>query len=192
MVEQDRAVHAGRARDVDHVLHGAVSPPDPGGVLRSVVLRVVDDDVGALQELNVSGVIAVRQHVSARAQRGIERLVVGDVADHSAIALDAIPKCERRVVQVVRPYHQIADLERALDQLVELDLGANLVERHREVLVVHLAGKRLVQRHVEASGTVHVPVATAEERFEERETLDVVPVGVAEEDRSGHRLAAGS
>ena len=152
----------------------------------------MNDDVGALQKLNVSGVIAIRRHVSAPAQRRIERLVVGDVADHSAVALHAIPKCERRMVQVLRPYHQIADLESALDQLVERDFGPNLVERHREVLIVHLAGKRLVQRHVEASGTVHVPVASAEERFEERETLDVVPVGVAEEDRSGHRIAAGS
>jgi hypothetical protein len=35
-------------------------------------------------------------------------------------------------------------------------------------------------------------VTAAKERLEERQTLDVIPVGVAEDDRSAGRLAAGS
>ena len=127
-MEQHGAVYACRACDVDHVLHGAVAPPDSVGVLGSEVLRVVDDHVGTLQELNVPGVVPVRQHVTARAERGIERLVVGDVADDGAIALDPIPQSECRVIQVLRPHHEIADLERALDELVVPDCGAELVE----------------------------------------------------------------
>ena len=91
------------------------------------------------------------------------------------------------MVQILRPHHQIADLEGSLDQLVIGDSRAELVQGDREIRVAHLTGKRLVQRTAKSSRPVHVPPATAKERFEERQTLDVVPVGVPEENRSRHR-----
>ena len=192
MVEQHGAVHTGRARHIDHVLHAAVPPPDAGGVLRRVVLGVVNHDVGAGQELHMTGVVPTRQHVTTRAQRRVERLVVGDVADDGAIAFDPIAQRQRRMVQILRPHHQIADLEGSLDQLVIGDSRAELVQGDRKIRVAHLTGKRLVQRTAKSSRPVHVPPATAKERFEERQTLDVVPVGVPEDNRSRHRIAARS
>ena len=76
----------------------------------------------------MTGVVATRQHVTARAQRGVEGLVVGDVADDGAIAFDPIAQRERRVVQVLRTHQQVADLEGSLDQLVISDSGAELVQ----------------------------------------------------------------
>ena len=137
----------------------------------------------------MTGVVPTRQHVTTRAQRRVERLVVGDVADHGAIAFDPIAQRQRRMVQILRPHHQIADLEGSLDQLVIGDSRAELVQGDRKIRVAHLTGKRLVQRTAKSSRPVHVPPATAKQRLEERQTLDVVPVGVPEDNRPRHRTA---
>jgi glutamate-5-semialdehyde dehydrogenase len=73
-------------------------------------------------------------------------------------------------------------IELALDEVVVLDRGAEVEELDREVGVLHLARERLVDRRVEAAGPVHVPhVARHEQRREERQPLDVVPVRVPDE-----------
>ena len=92
VVEQHRLCGSRGAADVDRVLDRAVSPADAAGVLLRCVLRVVDHDVGALEERDVAIVVAVRSHVAARAEGGVERLVVGDVAHDGAVALEAVPR----------------------------------------------------------------------------------------------------
>ena len=95
-----------------------------------------------------------------------------------------IAEGEGRVVQVLRADGGVADLEDALDQVVVAHLGADVVEADREVLVLHLSGEHVVERPYEAAGAEDVPPAAGhEERREEGEPVDVVPVGVADQDR---------
>ena len=181
VVEQHGMCGSRGAADVDGILDRAVPPADATGVLLGCVLGVVDHDVGALQERDMAIVIAVRPHVAAHAEGGVERLVVGDVAHGGAVALQAVRERERRVVEVLRAHHDVVDVEHALDELVVVDPASELIDRDGEVRIAHLGGERLAQRFVHASRPVDIPLARAVERGEERQALDVVPVRVAEQ-----------
>ena len=77
----------------------------------------------------------------------------------------------------------VVDLELALDEVVVLDRRVEVEQLDREVRVLHLTRERLVDRRVEPAGPVDVPdVAGLEQRREERQALDVVPVGVPDEE----------
>ena len=90
VVEQHRLCGSRGAADVDRVLDRAVPPADRDRRTPRGVLGVVDHDVGALEERDMAIVIAVRSHVAAHAEGGVERLVVGDVAHGGAVALEAV------------------------------------------------------------------------------------------------------
>src|SRR5262249_30887783 len=76
--------------------------------------------------------------------------------------------------------------EAAFDEVVVADRRAELCERHGKVRVLHLTSQRLLELLPEPAGSVDVPFVTApEERREEREPLDVVPVRVGD-----HQMAA--
>jgi hypothetical protein len=149
----------------------------------------VDHEVGTGDELDVPGVGPVARHVTARAERMIERLVVGHVAHDRSVALDPVAQRERRMVQVLRAHDDVGDLERAFDQLVVVHAGAELVQRHREVGIGHLPRERLVQGLAHTTRSIHVPVPGAEQGLEEGQPLDVVPVGVSEHQRAADRAA---
>ena len=145
VVEQHGLCGSRGAADFDRVLERAVPPADATGVLLGRVLGVVDHDVGALQERDMAIVIAVRPHVAAPAEGGVERLVVSDVAHGRAVAFEAVRERERRVVEVLRPHHDVVDLEHALDELVVADPPFELIDRDGEVRIAHLSGERLAQ-----------------------------------------------
>src|SRR5207237_6419377 len=86
----------------------------------------------------------------------------------------------------------VVDPQPSLDQLMIADRRAELLEAHWKIGVLHLAGERVAQCLAEAARRVDVPfVAGLEQRPEERDALDVVPVGVADQDMAAQRLAAG-
>ena len=95
------------------------------------------------------------------------------------------------MVQVLR---DDADARDAVAALVEVDVGElrrELRELDREVGVLHLSGHHLGERAAAAPRRVdHEPRGRREERGEEREALDVVPVGVAQQERRGERPRA--
>ena len=67
-----------------------------------------------------------------------------------------------------------------------------LLERHGEVRVLHLSGKRALEREAQAARRVDVPlVAGHEERHEKRKALDVVPMRVGEHQVAAQRPLAG-
>ena len=55
-MEQHEVADTGGTGDVDHVLHRGVTPSDLGQVVRRLVLRVVHQDVGTRDELDMFGV----------------------------------------------------------------------------------------------------------------------------------------
>mmetsp|Transcript_5577 Transcript_5577/g.15690 ORF Transcript_5577/g.15690 Transcript_5577/m.15690 type:complete len:520 (-) Transcript_5577:250-1809(-) len=74
-------------------------------------------------------------------------------------------------------------VELALGEIVVPDVGPQVVEIDGEVIVLHLPGERIANTPGAAPGAVHVPRhAGDEQRDEERESLDMIPVRVGDED----------
>src|SRR5436309_7306354 len=186
MMEEDEAHHARRLRDVHRVLQGAVSPTDLAPVLLLGVLRVVDHEVGAAHERDVTLVARVLRNPAWQAP---ERLVVGHVGERRPAARQPVPDRRPGVVQVLRLYAHLSDAEEALVELRVVDTAPQLAELDGEVRVLHLPGHRLLEAPLEAARRVDVQLGPGQERGdEEREALDVVPMGVADEEVESHRL----
>ena len=184
VVEEREATNGGGVRHPDRVLDRAVSPPPLRVVLVDGVLRVVDQEVGVTEKRDVLRFLAVELLEPGRSTLGLRTgLVIGRVHDAHAVGLDPVSQRERRMVEIARRDRDVVDLELPLDEVVVLDVGAEVEELDREVRVLHLPGERVVDRRVETARAVDVPhVPGLEQRGEERQALDVVPVGVADEE----------
>src|SRR5215467_14072377 len=85
----------------------------------------------------------------------------------------------------------VVDIEGAFDKIVIMNCGSELIRCYRKISVLHLTCERFAQGLVEALGTVDVPViASHEKRGEERDALDVIPMGVADENVTAQALGA--
>ena len=197
MVEQRQAPDPRRHRQVDHVLQRAVPPAHVARVLGRRVLAVVDQQVGAGDKFTVALVprMHVSQHLAERLAEAPRRarmaLMVGRVDQHHPVGLDPVTERQRRVVQVTGCHPRLVNHETALDQVVVTQRRAHRIEVDREIGVLHLPGQRFPQRRAKAARRIHVPlVGPVEQRCEERETLDMVPVGMADEDVAAQRRRA--
>ena len=87
------------------------------------------------------------------------------------------------MMQVLRSDVDVADLQRSLDQIMVVQRRTEFLERDREIRGLHLSGQRLAKRRADASRTVDVPLVTGnEERCKEGEALNVIPMGVTDQD----------
>ena len=197
VVEQRQAPDSGGHGQVDHILQRAVAPAHVARVLGRRVLAVVDQQVGAGDEFAVPPVarMHVSQHLAQRlaeSSRGARMaLVVGRVDQHHPVRLDPVTQRERRMVQVTGCHPRLVDHETAFNQVVVTQRRAHRIEVDREIGVLHLPGQRFLQRRAKAARRIHVPlVGAVEQRREERETLDMVPVGMPDEDVAAQRRRA--
>ncbi len=90
------------------------------------------------------------------------RFVIGCVDDHHAIGLQPVTKGERRVVQILRCHLHVFDFKAALDQIVVMHARTELLQRHREVGVLHLSSQGLAQRRTNAAWPVDVPLVSGD------------------------------
>ena len=72
-------------------------------------------------------------------------LVIGDIDQAGAVNLEAVAEGQRRMVQILGPYPNVPGVEHAFDQIVIADRGAELLQGHREVGGLHLAGQGVAQ-----------------------------------------------
>ncbi len=172
VVEQRQLPRARFLGDEDRVLDGAVTPRALDHVLVGGVLRVVDQEVDAVAELeHVVGdvVVGVFGHGAGT--------VVGEVRDRHALGLDAEP--ERRIGVAHPPGAHLRPVERevVVGDGLEGDLTPQLLGRDREVGRAHHVAEDLAERSrlLVRSDHGHRP-ATGRQRREERQALDVVPV----------------
>ena len=111
--------------------------------------------------------------------------MVARIDQRRSFALQLVGERQRRVVEEPGGDPHIADLEGLLGQVAVFDFGAERVERDREIGELHLPGKRFAQSIAEPARRIERPrVARHEQRGEERDPLDMIPVGVADEDRT--------
>jgi len=72
------------------------------------------------------------------------------------------------------------------------DLGPHLIEPHGEIDILHLAGQRVVQGLTEALGGIDVPLVSGpEEGSKEGNALNVIPMGMGNEDMPFYGTLAG-
>src|SRR5262249_9412499 len=120
------------------------------------------------------------------------RLVIDRIRNDDPIGFEPVPEGESRMIQVLSDDACLADLEAALGQVVEADRGPTLPDRDRKAGVLHLPRWRRRGLLVEAAWRIDVPlVLTVEERREEREALNVVPVGVRDQEVAAQGTLVG-
>ena len=190
MVKEHQRPNPGGEGDVDRVLDRAVAPTRLVRQLATRVLRVVHEDVGALEELDVALVAGVRQvRRIERSDRTIcapgwvgVRLVVGAVHEGGRPGRHAVADARRGVVDELARDVDAPDRELGLVELDEVESRGEGRERHREVGVVHRAAHGLRQGAVDPGGAVDRELAARRERRqEEGQSLDVIAVCVREE-----------
>lgn len=85
------------------------------------------------------------------------------------------------MVQILGGDRRVADGEGVFAEVVERDRRLQLLELDREIGVLHLPGQHLGELGIATGRGVDRDVAVrVEERAEEGEALDMVPVGVPE------------
>src|SRR6266496_4242297 len=68
-----------------------------------------------------------------------------------------------------------------------VDRGSELIERDREIRVLHLPGQCFAQGLAKAFWAVNIPFVTGhEKRSEERQALDMIRMGMTDQDVSAH------
>ncbi len=106
------------------------------------------------------------------------------------VCRETVAQGQGRVVEVVGLNRDVAKGEASLDQIMVADRRPELLKLKGKVRVLHLPRKRFAQRGAEAAGRIDVPlIARPEKGSEEGQTLDVIPVSVADQDMATHRVA---
>ncbi len=188
-MEQRELAGARLVRDVHRVLDRAVTPVALVRELGLGVLRVVDEEVGAVGELEhfVGHEVVALDRTTAAARLP----VVGDVRDGDATDIDPVPEGGSDVTYPPRTHLGRPDREVVVAGVVEPHRALEAVGRDREVRRTHHAREDLPERAFRLAGTVDVEHGGgAEERSEERESLDVVPVEVGQQHRRVEALVA--
>src|SRR4029450_1609499 len=112
-----------------------------------------------------------------------EGLVVAQVHYRRAVRFDAVAQRHRRMMEILRNDPRTADVVRSFSELPEVDGGRKLADLDGEVRELHLTGKNFGQRMSAPFWTADGDLVPGnEERGEEGEALDVIPMRVAEQD----------
>jgi hypothetical protein len=173
VMEEDELLGAAFHGDADGFAPMAVSPAAAGRfILFGKILRIVDKYVGAFSEL---AHVLVKQVVA--------RFVIGGIDQHSFRSLDTESEAALRMMEPFRLQGAVIELHLAFFDAEELAFRGHLAHVHREVGIGHLAFDRVLQAAIAAGGmeVERVPVVLVE-RAEERDTLDVVPMEMRDED----------
>src|SRR5262249_38132423 len=150
----------------------AVPPAEMVCVLRSAVLRIVNEEVGAFGEGEPRGPRAGGAEVW-RAERG---LVIGKIREGGTRTRETVADGRAGVADRGGRDAQLAQLERVVRDLVE-DQRRDVAQTHREERGGEIAHEALAQAERRARGSpeMHFDLRL-EERREEAEPLDVVHV----------------
>lgn len=85
------------------------------------------------------------------------RLVIRGVDDADTTAFQPVTQREPGMVQITGRHSNSAELKRSFDKFVVADYGAELPQRDREILVLHLTGESILQSLSQALRRVDVP-----------------------------------
>ena len=189
VMKQRQAAASRGQRHVGRVLHRAVPPTDLAGVLLIAVLGVMDDEVRPLQECHMP---LIARMMEPPGRRLPVRLMVRHVGQRRLMTGDAVGQRRRSVIQVLRLHEHLTDAEKPFIQFREMNAAPEVVQPHGEVGVLHLPGNGVLHAAMEAGVGVDVQLGVGvESRTEERKALDVVPMGMPDEEVDAEGLGRG-
>ena len=183
-MEEGQLLDPGLLRERESLLVGRMTEPGVRLVLLAAVLGIVDQQVG---------VLAPARQVLQRSVRVVGEhrdFVVGRKGKAGRALIDPVPESRDRMHEEMRRDAQAGHLE-SLPRvsLDELHLSRHVVEPHRKVRGVHLVRERRLQGLRGAGRTDDRQMRSWHKcGREERESLDVVEVGVRDEQVRLQRL----
>src|SRR5689334_21403137 len=102
--------------------------------------------------------------------------MIRNVGDRRAISSKTICNRRRRVIQILRLDQNVTDSEETFFKLCVMQAACELMKFYREVRVLHLAGKGILEAALKRGGTVYVQLSAGEEcRSKEGKSLNVIP-----------------
>jgi hypothetical protein len=176
---------AGCTRGTRHrgrVLNSAVPPPDFIGVFLGRELGIMDDKISTAQKFTVLPVTAGNLSL-ARCKLRIEGLMIRGIDQNRAIDFDPEAEGQRRMIHIVRLDLYVVDPKAPFEQLMKVNVGRHLIQANRKIRILHLSRQGVFDRLAKSSWGVDLPFASRlEEWRKKRNALNMVPVGVTDQD----------
>ena len=114
-----------------------MSPADLGRILLRSVLRIMDKEIRAIDEDSVS-LILPRDLALASRQYPRIRFVITRIDDGYPVGLQSIAERECGMVEVMSRDFDVVNVQGTLDKVVIVNPRPTLIERNREIGVLHL------------------------------------------------------
>src|SRR5262245_1183980 len=120
----------------------------------------------------MSLVLSVHRRCSGRSRPQARRggsvaymgLVIDGIDHRDAVGLEAIPERKCGMVQVLGGDAHARDRKLSLDEVVIPDGGVELLQRHRKIRVLHLAGERRFKLLPHAAWGIEIPLVARDEQ----------------------------
>jgi len=125
----------------------------------------------------------VARVVKIRSPRIPEWLMVRDISDSRAVAGNAIGDRRSGVIQVLGFNEYIADAKETFFELGVVNVACKVLKLYGEIRVLHLSGKRIFEASLKRDRTIDIQFRAGKEcRCKEWESLDMIPVRVADQE----------
>ena len=165
----------------------AVPPTDLTGIFFIGVLRLVDEEVSVLDEIDDRQIwlhrFALPSEVVQRIKMPTEKLVVWKPGDLFPFHFDFIPEGRARMTRLHPGDAYALDGKRLIIQVVKLEVRAHVFHLDGEILAIQLPLKHVLEWLVEIARPVDLDFPTRRVgRTKKGETLNVIPVGVRDEE----------
>src|SRR5581483_5967543 len=198
MVKQQQLLHVRIEGQRDRGADGTVAPADATFVFLDGILGIQDQDVAAFKKVHerralfrsddllVGGPI-----LFGRMEKKFVRLVIGDKSDRAGRSKDPVAGADPRMIHKFCLYPQLAQRIFHLGQLFDRDLRGKLPHGDGEKRRLHRFRNDLAKSRAGAIETQNADfVFLVVGRLKEGQALDVIPVGVSDEERKFDGLSA--
>jgi hypothetical protein len=120
-------------------------------------------------------------------------LMISGIHHHRTTGLNPVSQSPARVIEIAGCHLDVRNLEQSLHEVMIANGSAELLEGDREIGVLHLPRKSLFEAFSKPSWGIDVPdISRNKERSKEWEALDMVPMGVGDQQVAMHGLRSRS
>ena len=149
----------------------------------------MNEQIRPAQEIDVAPVFVMNRDSPRRSVQRVKRMgfVIGDIHQRGPARIKAVGQRQGGMVRVAQGRLGPAQRKGSLAEVGEANCRSERFEVNRKIAVGHLPGEGSVQLIAHPAGAVDVPLVSGnKKRNEKREPLDVVPVGMGDEDIALH------
>jgi len=179
MVKQAELPHAGLDGQVNSIIHAAMSPAQVTMIFLGIILGIENQHIGAPDEF---------PHFVIHAAR--TRLRIRKKCDQAIGRKEAVSDAESRMVGAQRPDADGPDIEIKILNLLDLDIAGQIGKMDRKISAFHLT-RQSADQTLAGAFTSQNFQATARivNRPKKRQSLNMIPMGVGNEESEIKRLA---